>query len=57
MRPSTSPVAQFSPLAHASMIRRKLERDRNQLNFSARGTDRQTKLAGDRGGAREPHRY
>jgi hypothetical protein len=39
------------------MIRRKLERDRNQLNFSARGTDRQTKLAGDRGGAREPHRY
>ena len=44
MLPSASPVAQFSPLAHASMIRRKLERDRSQLNFTHRGSDHQAKL-------------
>lgn len=38
-------IASFTPLAHASMIRRKLERDRSQLNYQIRAGDRQTKLA------------
>jgi hypothetical protein len=40
---SASPLAEFTPLAHARMIRRKLERDRSQLSFTHRGGDNQAK--------------